>query len=38
MSNGKVFAQLSQDNPPSRDQLAKAIENTGFTLVDIEMQ
>ena len=38
MKDGKVIAELSAQNPPTRDQLAQAIENTGFTLVDIQMK
>jgi Zn2+/Cd2+-exporting ATPase len=38
MGSGRVTAQLSPSNPPTRDQLAQAIEKTGFTLVKIEME
>lgn len=37
MGSGKVTAKLSPSHHPTRDQLAKAIDNTGFTLVKIEM-
>jgi copper chaperone CopZ len=37
MLSGKVVAQLSPDNPPTEAQLTKAIKNTGFTLVKIQM-
>lgn len=38
MATGVVTAQLSPDNPPSKEQLASAIRETGFTLIKIEMQ
>ena len=38
MSSGKVTAKLSPDNPPTREQLARAIDQTGFTLKKIEMR
>jgi copper chaperone CopZ len=37
MSSGAVRAHLSRSNPPTREQLEKAIENTTFTLVRLEM-
>jgi copper chaperone CopZ len=37
LSDGKVVAALSATNPPGRDELAAAIERTGFTLVKIEV-
>jgi copper chaperone CopZ len=37
MGSGKVLAKLSPSHPPSRDQLAKAIDRTGFTLMKIDM-
>jgi copper chaperone CopZ len=37
MGSGKVLAKLSPDKHPTRDQLAKAIDETGFTLVKIDM-
>jgi copper chaperone CopZ len=37
MGSGKVLAKLSPDKRPTRDQLAKAIDQTGFTLVKIDM-
>jgi copper chaperone len=37
MATGVVTAQLSPDDPPTREQLAAAIRETGFTLVKIEM-
>lgn len=37
MGSGRVLARLSPSSPPTRDQLVKAIENTGFTLVKIQM-
>jgi copper chaperone CopZ len=37
MGSGKVLAKLSPSNHPTRDQLAKAIDQTGFTLVKIDM-
>jgi len=37
MSNGRVLAQLSPDAPPTREQLADAIKQTGFTLIKLEM-
>ena len=38
MATGVVKAQLSPDHPPTKEQLAAAIRETGFTLVKIEMQ
>jgi copper chaperone CopZ len=38
LATGVVTAQLSPDNPPTREQLAAAIRETGFTLVKIEIQ
>ena len=37
MGSGRVLARLSAVSPPTRDQLATAINNTGFTMVSIEM-
>ena len=37
MGSGRVLAKLSPSNHPTRDQLAKAIGETGFTLVKIDM-
>ena len=37
MGTGRVTVNYSAANPPSREQLTKAIEETGFTLVNIEM-
>jgi mercuric ion binding protein len=37
MNTGRVFATLSPTNPPTRDQLAQAIQDTGFTLVRVDM-
>jgi len=37
MGTGRVVVDYSTTNPPSREQLTKAIEETGFTLVKIEM-
>src|SRR5262245_9774240 len=37
MGSGKVSARLSPSNPPTREQLAQAIVETGFTLKRIEM-
>ncbi len=37
LGTGKVLAKLSPDNPPSQDELAAAIERSGFTLDRIEM-
>ena len=38
MATGVVTAQLSPDNPPTREQLAAAIRETGFTFVKIEIK
>ena len=38
MGSGKVVARLSPDNPPTKEQLSTAIDNTGFTLKRIEMR
>ena len=37
MFTGKVRAYLSRTDPPTREQLVGAIDNTTFTLVRIEM-
>jgi copper chaperone CopZ len=37
MSTGKVYAQLSPSNPPTKEQLSRAIMETGFTLKKIQM-
>ncbi len=37
MGSGQVFAKLTPQRYPTRDQLADAIDETGFTLVDITM-
>jgi copper chaperone CopZ len=37
MGSGRVLAKLSPSQHPTRDQLAKAIDHTGFTLVKIDM-
>lgn len=37
MFTGRVQAFLSPTNPPSREQLTKAVENTTFTLVKLDM-
>lgn len=37
MGSGQVFAKLTPQRYPTRDQLAQAINETGFTLVDITM-
>lgn len=37
MGSGRVLAKLTPSNHPTRDQLAKAIDQTGFTLVKIDM-
>ena len=37
MGTGNVTVDLSPSNPPTREQLAKAIDETGFTLVSIDM-
>lgn len=37
MGTGRVFAQLSPSHPPTSEQLAEAIKETGFTLVRIDM-
>jgi copper chaperone len=37
MGSGKVLAKLTPNHHPTRDQLAKAIDETGFTLVKIDM-
>jgi copper chaperone CopZ len=37
MGSGMVFATLSESNPPSQEQLSRAIERTGFTLKRIQM-
>jgi copper chaperone CopZ len=37
MLTGKVQARLSPTTPPTREQLTKAIENTTFTLVRLDM-
>lgn len=38
MSDGKVVAKLSPENPPTKEQLSTAIEKTGFTLKRIEIR
>lgn len=38
MASGIVTAQLSPENPPTQEQLAAAIRETGFSLVRIEMK
>lgn len=38
MSTGRVTAQYDANQPPTRDQLAAAINETGFTLVKVEMR
>lgn len=38
MSTGRVTAQYDPNQPPTRDQLAAAINETGFTLVKVEMR
>ena len=38
MGSGMVTAALSPNNPPTREQLASAIRQTGFTLTKIEMR
>lgn len=37
MGSGRVLARLAPERHPTRDQLARAVEETGFTLVRIEM-
>ena len=37
MNSGRVLATLSPTSPPTSEQLAEAIKNTGFTLVRIDM-
>jgi copper chaperone CopZ len=37
MALGRVEARLSPSSPPTREQLAKAIEETTFTLVSLRM-
>jgi copper chaperone len=36
MGTGRVRVQLAEENRPSRAQLARAIDESGFTLVGIE--
>jgi copper chaperone CopZ len=38
MGSGQVVAKLSPENPPTKEQLSTAIENTGFTLKKIEIR
>ena len=38
MASGIVTALLAAENPPTQEQLAAAIRETGFTLVKIEMK
>jgi copper chaperone CopZ len=38
MGSGQVTAKLSASNPPTKEQLSTAIENTGFTLKKIEIR
>jgi copper chaperone CopZ len=37
LGTGEVQATLAADNPPNRDQLARAVKQSGFTLDRIEM-
>ena len=37
LGTGQVLARLSPDNQPTREQLAKAVADSGFTLVKIDM-
>jgi copper chaperone CopZ len=37
LGSGQVLARLSPDHQPSREQLAKAVADSGFTLVKIDM-
>lgn len=37
LGNGKVTAALADSNPPTKDQLARAIVASGFTLTNIQM-
>src|SRR5690606_15582329 len=37
LGTGQVFARLSPSSPPTEQQLATAVNRTGFTLVRIDM-
>ena len=38
LRNGQVVVAVSRQNPPTRDQLSRAVDQSGYTLVRIDSE